>query len=174
MCVQKKWMMRQLPGFSKKPSVSVAMKNLRENGYIHMDDGYITLTEKGMEIAQTMYERHTVLSQWLISLGVDEKIARGRCLPHGTHTMSTESFLPLSRTLSPRTKPEKRQPGSARRSGLSFFLFISFRSRRCRFFTRSHGCYSCRLQRSFSALCNHRLQIRGSPSLLLPPSHEDR
>ena len=52
-----------------KPSVSVAMKNLRENGFIHMEDGFITLTEKGLEIAQTMYERHTVLSHWLISLG---------------------------------------------------------------------------------------------------------
>ena len=77
-----------------KPSVSVAMKNLRENGYIHMDDGYITLTEKGMEIAQTMYERHTVLSQWLISLGVDEKIAvEDACRME--HTMSTESFTAI-------------------------------------------------------------------------------
>ena len=76
-----------------KPSVSVAMKNLRENGYIHMDDGYITLTEKGMEIAQTMYERHTVLSQWLISLGVDEKIAvEDACRME--HTMSTELYHP--------------------------------------------------------------------------------
>ena len=80
-------------GYSK-PSVSVAMKNLRENGYIHMDDGYITLTEKGMEIAQTMYERHTVLSQWLISLGVDEKIAvEDACRME--HTMSTESFTAI-------------------------------------------------------------------------------
>ena len=77
-----------------KPSVSVAMKNLRENGYIHMDDGYITLTEKGLEIAQTMYERHTVLSQWLISLGVDEKIAvEDACRME--HTMSTESFTAI-------------------------------------------------------------------------------
>lgn len=43
-----------------KPSVSVAMKNLRENGYIKMDEnGYITLTPKGSQIAETMYERHT-------------------------------------------------------------------------------------------------------------------
>ena len=50
-----------------KPSVSVAMKNLRENGYITVDkDGYIRLTDKGLEIAEKMYERHTLLSQvWL-------------------------------------------------------------------------------------------------------------
>ena len=53
------------------------MKNLRENGYIEVDtDGYINLLEKGREIAEKMYERHTFLSQWLISLGVDSKIAR--------------------------------------------------------------------------------------------------
>ena len=67
-----------------KPSVSVAMKNLRENGFI-------TLTEKGLEIAQTMYERHTVLSHWLISLGVDEKIAvEDACRME--HVISDESF----------------------------------------------------------------------------------
>ena len=77
-----------------KPSVSVAMKNLRENGFIHMEDGFITLTEKGLEIAQTMYERHTVLSHWLISLGVDEKIAvEDACRME--HTMSPESFTAI-------------------------------------------------------------------------------
>ena len=59
-----------------KPSVSIAMKNLRENGYILMDkDGYITLTEAGRKIAETMYERHKFLSRWLIQLGVDDKTA---------------------------------------------------------------------------------------------------
>ena len=59
-----------------KPSVSVAMKNLRENGYIHMDDqGHITLTQTGQDIADKMYERHIMLSNWLIYLGVDEKTA---------------------------------------------------------------------------------------------------
>lgn len=60
-----------------KPSVSVAMKKLRENGYVKMDpDGYITLTDSGMKIAKSVYERHTLLSECLISLGVDEKTAR--------------------------------------------------------------------------------------------------
>ena len=48
-----------------KPSVSVAMKNLRENGYIHMtDQGHITLTQTGQDIANKMYERHIMLSIW--------------------------------------------------------------------------------------------------------------
>ena len=47
------------------------MKKLRENGYITVDkDGYIRLTDKGLEIAEKMYERHTLLSQWLVKLGV--------------------------------------------------------------------------------------------------------
>jgi len=55
-----------------KPSVSVAMKKLRENGYINMDsDGYITLTETGSTIAEKIYERHVFISQWLEELGVN-------------------------------------------------------------------------------------------------------
>lgn len=75
-----------------KPSVSVAMKNLRENGYILMDsDGHITLTEAGQNIADTMYERHTLLSKWLIHLGVPETIAvQDACKME--HVLSTETF----------------------------------------------------------------------------------
>ena len=59
-----------------KPSVSVAMKNLRENGYIQVDaGGYITLLPAGQEIAERMLERHTLLTNWLCSLGVSEEIA---------------------------------------------------------------------------------------------------
>ena len=59
-----------------KPSVSVAMKNFREEGYITVDsDGNIDLTEKGFLIAQSVYERHTVISKALMALGVDEKTA---------------------------------------------------------------------------------------------------
>ena len=59
-----------------KPSVSVAMKNLRTNGYIEMDaDGHITLLEQGYQIAAKMYERHTLMTQWLVRLGVDPVIA---------------------------------------------------------------------------------------------------
>ena len=57
-----------------KPSVSVAMKNLRENGYICVNENNeITLTESGRKIAETIYERHTLLSNWLVALGVDPR-----------------------------------------------------------------------------------------------------
>lgn len=80
-----------------KPSVSVAMKNLRENGYIRMDkDGYITLTEAGRTIAETMYERHKFLSRWLISLGVDDKTAvYDACRIE--HVISAASFEAIKR-----------------------------------------------------------------------------
>ncbi len=59
-----------------KASISIAMKRLRENGYIQVDgEGYINLTEAGEKIALSMYERHNVLSDWLISIGVDSKTA---------------------------------------------------------------------------------------------------
>ena len=59
-----------------KPSVSFAMKKLRENGYILMDeDNYITLTPQGMEIAERIYTRHKALTTFLIQIGVDEKTA---------------------------------------------------------------------------------------------------
>lgn len=60
-----------------KPSVSVAMKQLRENGFILMDkDNLITLTEQGMEIARKIYDRHKAITHFLIQLGVDEQTAR--------------------------------------------------------------------------------------------------
>ena len=59
-----------------KPSISIAIKNLRVNGYVTVDvKGYIELTEKGSEIAERVYERHTLLTKWLIVLGVDEETA---------------------------------------------------------------------------------------------------
>ena len=81
-------------GYSK-PSVSVAMKKLRENGYINMDnDGHITLTASGAEIAERMYERHTLLSSFLIRLGVDEKTAvEDACRIE--HVISPETFQKL-------------------------------------------------------------------------------
>ena len=83
-------------GFSK-PSVSVAMKNLRENGYIAMDStGHITLTDSGREIAEKMYERHTTLSSWLMSLGVDEKTATDDACKI-EHVISSESFSAIKK-----------------------------------------------------------------------------
>lgn len=81
----------------KKSSISVAMKQLRENGYITMtDQGYIYLTEKGREIAETIYERHRLLSSWLIRLGVDEHTAtEDACRLE--HDISKESFEAIKR-----------------------------------------------------------------------------
>ena len=78
-------------GFSK-PSVSIFMKNLRENGYIKMaSDGYITLTPAGREIAEMIYERHTLLSDWLTQLGVTPSVAaEDACRME--HAMSPETF----------------------------------------------------------------------------------
>ena len=81
-------------GFSK-PSVSVAMKNLRTNGYIEMDkDGFITLLDKGREIAEKIYERHTLISNWLMHMGVSpETAAEDACRIE--HVISAETFEKL-------------------------------------------------------------------------------
>lgn len=75
-----------------KPSVSVAMKNLREKGFITTsDEGYIVLTETGRKQAESVLEKHTVLSGWLMSLGVAEEIAlEDACRME--HDISEESF----------------------------------------------------------------------------------
>lgn len=80
-----------------KPSVSVAMKNLRENGCITVDgDGFIFLTERGRKIAETVYERHTLFTGWLVSLGVSEETAaEDACRIE--HVISEESFQAIKR-----------------------------------------------------------------------------
>ena len=81
-------------GYSK-PSISVAMKHLRENGYITMDeDGYITLTEPGMEIARHIYTKHKLLTKFLVSLGVGEKTAADDACKI-EHDISDETFEKL-------------------------------------------------------------------------------
>lgn len=78
-------------GFSK-PSVSVAMKNLREQDLIQTDNnGFITLTETGMQIAERVYERHTILSKALMLIGVSEKNAREDAC-RVEHDISEETF----------------------------------------------------------------------------------
>lgn len=90
-------------GFSK-PSVSVAMKNLRENGYITVDgDGFIRLTQAGLDIAEMIYERHTLISTWLIRLGVNPKTAaEDACRIE--HVISAESFEAIKKHVG--TQPE--------------------------------------------------------------------
>lgn len=80
-----------------KASVSVAMKSLREDKLITMaESGYISLTASGLEKAQNVLERHTLLSNWLIRLGVDEKIAREDAC-RIEHDISEETFEALKK-----------------------------------------------------------------------------
>lgn len=75
-----------------KASVSVAMKGLREKELITMDEvGYITLTDKGLDLAQKVLERHTLLSEWLIRLGVSEEVAKEDAC-RIEHDISEETF----------------------------------------------------------------------------------
>ncbi|SFP73115.1 iron (metal) dependent repressor, DtxR family [Oscillibacter sp. PC13] len=78
-------------GYSK-PSVSIAMKKLRENGYISMDaDGSITLNESGLAIAQRVYGRHKTISKLFVLLGVSPQIAsEDACKVE--HDLSEETF----------------------------------------------------------------------------------
>ena len=75
-----------------KPSVSVAMKNLRQRSYITVsEDGYIRLTEEGQALAESVFERHTLLSDWLIRLGVEPEMAAADACKM-EHDLSLESF----------------------------------------------------------------------------------
>ena len=80
-----------------KPSVSVAMKNLRNNGYISVDaDGHITLLDKGREIAERIYERHTLITDWLTRLGISPEVAaEDACRIE--HVISAETFAALKK-----------------------------------------------------------------------------
>lgn len=93
-------------GFSK-PSVSIAMKNLKENGYITIDDGgMISLTDKGREIAEKTYERHTLFTEWLIRLGVSPDVAaEDACRME--HAVSKESFAAIKNFVQQNITEEK-------------------------------------------------------------------
>lgn len=90
----------------RKSSVSVAMKKLRESGYIEMsDEGYITLTDTGRRIAESMFEMHNVISNWLITLGVDEDVAlEDACRVE--HVISNESFEAIKRLVEEQMKAD--------------------------------------------------------------------
>jgi len=85
-------------GFTK-PSVSVAMKSFREEGYITVDiDGSIELTQKGLSIAEEMYDRHQIIAKALMILGVDEETAfEDSCKIE--HHISKQSFLKIKEYL---------------------------------------------------------------------------
>ncbi|MDR1891983.1 MAG: metal-dependent transcriptional regulator [Oscillospiraceae bacterium] len=88
-------------GFSK-PSVSVAMKKLRQNNLIHMnEDGYITLTEDGEEAAERVYERHSTLYDWLVSIGINQnQAAADACRME--HILSEDTFAAIKGLLEAR------------------------------------------------------------------------
>ena len=79
----------------KKSSVSVAMKKLRENGYVELDqEGFLLLTQTGREIAARVYDRHRVLTDFFVSLGVSPEVAvRDACKVE--HDLSQETFEKL-------------------------------------------------------------------------------
>ena len=80
-----------------KPSVTYATKRLRENGYITMDrEGFITLTDSGMAIAASMLDRHHTLTRFLITLGVDPKVAEADACKM-EHDISQTSFEAICR-----------------------------------------------------------------------------
>ncbi len=83
-------------GFSK-PSVSIAMKKLKENGFIVVDDnGSITLTEKGLQVAGKTYEKHKIISKFLMKIGVSKENALADACKI-EHVLSDESFAALKK-----------------------------------------------------------------------------
>ena len=82
-----------------KPSVSVAMKKLRENGYINVDKkGHITLTDDGLKVASKTYEKHRLLTDLFISIGVNKEIAeKDACRVE--HTLSEETFEAIKKSI---------------------------------------------------------------------------
>jgi len=83
----------------RKSSVSIAMKNLRESEYITVTkEGYIYLTDAGMEIAETILERHELLTKWLKSLGIDPQIAEDDACKI-EHDVSKETFAAIKKII---------------------------------------------------------------------------
>ena len=79
-----------------KPSISIAMKQLRQNGYIEVDEGgFISLLPAGQEIAERIYERHTLLTDYLTALGVDPSVAAEDAC-RIDHVISAESFAAVN------------------------------------------------------------------------------
>lgn len=85
-------------GYSK-PSVSRAMGILKKDGYITVDkDGHIHLTELGISVAETMYRRHTILTDWLVAIGVDQETASNDACKI-EHVISEKSFNAINKQL---------------------------------------------------------------------------
>ena len=82
-----------------KPSVSVAVKKLKGRGYITVsEEGYLHLTEDGRKIAENVYERHTLLTDWLVYLGVDPKVAASDACKM-EHDITPESYEAMKKCI---------------------------------------------------------------------------
>ncbi len=82
-----------------KPSVSVAVKNLKNRGYLTVsEEGFLHLTEDGRKIAESVYERHTLLTDWLVHLGVDPVIAAGDACKM-EHDITPESYEAMKKCI---------------------------------------------------------------------------
>ncbi len=96
-------------GYSK-PTISEQMKKFRAQGYVEMDEsGYITLTPAGDAIAQRIYERHVIIAQMLMSLGVEEQVASADACKI-EHDLSEESWARLRAHFSAHQKAEPSRP----------------------------------------------------------------
>ena len=99
-----------------KPSVSLAVKRLREKGFLEMNrSGFITLTEDGQEIAEKIYRKHKTLTSFFISLGVNSETAREDAC-RIEHDISDETFEALCRhaeTDAQKSRSQDREEGSA-------------------------------------------------------------
>lgn len=82
-----------------KPSVSIAMKNLKNRGYVTVsEDGYLHLTDEGQKIAESVYERHTLLTDWLVHLGVDPRVAASDACKM-EHDITQESYEAMKKCI---------------------------------------------------------------------------
>ena len=95
-----------------RPSVSIAMKKLKQSGHIDIDNaGCVALTESGLKIARAIYERHKFLTDFLISMGVDEQTAvKDACRME--HVISQQTFEKIYKYLKLRSKKIKEQSTS--------------------------------------------------------------
>ena len=81
-----------------KPSVSRAIGLLKSGGYVTVsDDGYLSLTEVGLDVAEKIYERHKLITAYLVSLGVSEEVASADACKI-EHVISDESFEAIKRS----------------------------------------------------------------------------
>lgn len=88
-------------GYSRA-SVSVALKKLEDAGYVYRDDWRVLLTESGLEIAEKMYAKHTLLKSWFVSMGIEESVANEEACQI-EHALSEETFCKITEYITKKT-----------------------------------------------------------------------